>query len=63
MCLYLSSRSTASLIEPVQEEDESSLMEAIDELAIKRDSSPAPDSLRETIEAFRKRYSHNIDAL
>jgi hypothetical protein len=42
------------LIEPVKEEDESLLLDEIDELAKKRDSSPAPPSFRNSVKNVRK---------
>lgn len=54
-CLSDSSRSR-SLIEPVQEEDESSLLDEIDELARKRDSSPAPPSMRDPVKIVRQMW-------
>lgn len=44
--VVLSSRRSTSLIEPVKEEEEDAILEEIDTLAMKRDSSPAPHSLR-----------------
>ena len=51
--LFLPFRRSLSLIEPVKEEDENTLMDEIDQLARQRNSSLALLHFRHTIKAIR----------